>query len=119
MSEIVKEVRHVDDSIVVVVVGELTLRESPDFHGSLIELCAQAPKNLIVNLTGVKFIDSSGLGTLTDVFRRMKRNQVRIVRMAKKVGLQHEPSMVDLLAQRLEYGHYGLTADAAHREGMD
>ena len=73
-SEIVKQIRRMEGAAVVDVVGELTLRESPDFHSTLIELCDEAPDKLVVNLAEVPFIDSSGVGTLTDIFRRMKKS---------------------------------------------
>ena len=74
MSEIVKEIRHTDAAVVVVAAGELTLREAPDFHDKLIEICETAPDRLVINLKEITFIDSSGVGILAEIYRRMKRS---------------------------------------------
>ncbi len=99
MSKTIKEVRHVEDAIVVVVAGALTLRESPEFHGSLIKLCEQSPRNLVIDLTEVTFIDSSGVGTLTDIFRRMKQNdgKLALVGLNKMVRSVFEITRLDKL----------------------
>ena len=99
MSEIVKEVRNVTGAIVVVVSGQLTLREAPAFHGFLIELCAKSPRRLVVNLSEVTFIDSSGVGTLTDIFRRLKKTggMLALVGLKRMVRSVFEITRLDKL----------------------
>ncbi len=99
MSTVLKEVREQDETVFVVAQGELTLRESPEFHTSLIALCNKAPRRMIINLEGVPFIDSSGVGTLTDIFRRMKRNQghLGLVGLNKMVRSVFEITKLDQL----------------------
>ena len=96
-SEIIKQLRRMDGAVIVDVVGELTLRESPDFHATLIELCDQAPGKLVVNLAEVTFIDSSGVGTLTDIFRRMKKSggELALVGLVKMVRSVFEITRLD------------------------
>lgn len=96
-SEIIKQIRRMDGAVVVDVVGELTLRESPDFHSTLIELCDEAPGKLVVNLSEVPFIDSSGVGTLTDIFRRMKKRggELALVGLGKMVRSVFEITRLD------------------------
>ena len=97
MSEIIKEIRRVDEAIVVVVVGELTLREAPAFHSALLELCEESPKHLVVELSEVSFIDSSGVGTLTDVFRKMNQRggRLALVGLRKMVRSVFEITRLD------------------------
>ncbi len=99
MSEIIKEVRQVNDAVVVVVAGEVTLREAPEFHGALIELCEQSPAMLIINLGDVRFIDSSGVGTLADIFRRLKKSggKLALVGLNKMVRSVFEITRLDQL----------------------
>ena len=99
MSEIVKEVRNVENAIVVVAAGELTLRESPDFHAFLIDLCEKSPARLVINLSEVTFIDSSGVGTLTDIFRRLKKadGMLALVGLKKMVRSVFEITRLDKL----------------------
>ncbi len=97
MSEIIKEIRRMDEAIVVVVVGELTLREAPAFHGALLELCEESPKHLVVELSEVSFIDSSGVGTLTDVFRKLNKRggRLALVGLRKMVRSVFEITRLD------------------------
>ena len=97
MSEIIKEIRRVDDAIIVVVAGELTLREAPEFHGALLALCEESPRNLVVELSEVSFIDSSGVGTLTDVFRKMNKRggRLALVGLRKMVRSVFEITRLD------------------------
>jgi len=112
MSEIVKAIRQVTGGVVVDVVGELTLRESPAFHGSLIELCEPAPERLIINLREVTFIDSSGVGTLTDIYRRMRRQDKRmmLVGLNKMVRSVFEITRLDTLFSIYETEEEALSA---------
>ncbi len=97
MSEIIKEIRRLDDAIIVVVAGELTLREAPEFHGALLELCEESPKHLVVELSEVSFIDSSGVGTLTDVFRKLNKRggRLALVGLRKMVRSVFEITRLD------------------------
>ena len=71
MNEVIRKVERRDDAIVVHAFGEIDLQHSPGFHQALVGLCAEQPKRLIVHLSEVTFIDSSGVGSLVDIFRRM------------------------------------------------
>ena len=75
MSEIVKEVKRIDSATVVVAQGEVTIEQSPAFHRALVDICAQSPKRLVIDLSGVSYIDSSGVGTLVEIFRRVNRGK--------------------------------------------
>ena len=78
MSSIIREIRQVDDAVVVAAAGEITIRESPDLHKSLVEVCNRRPKKLVIDLSQVKHIDSSGVGTLVEAFRRVKQANGRM-----------------------------------------
>lgn len=97
MSSIVKEIRSSEDGVIVDVAGELTLRESPEFHKSMIEICESTPGHLIINLKEVRFIDSSGVGTLTDIYRRIKRvdGKMALVGLNKMVRSVFEITRLD------------------------
>lgn len=97
MADLIKQIRNHDSAVVVVLAGELTMRESPAFHSTLIELCHKAPANLVVNLKEVNFIDSSGVGTLTDIFRRVKKYNGRfaLVGLNKMVRSVFEITRLD------------------------
>lgn len=78
MSELVKEIKNLDNTVVVRATGQLTFEKSPEFHHSLVEICTRAPEHLVIDLTEVSYIDSSGVGTLTEIFQRLKRTSGRL-----------------------------------------
>ncbi len=71
VSGAVKEVRRQGDATVVTLVGEVDLHHTPDVHRVLVSACQEKPKTLVVNLASVTYLDSSGIGTLVEVFRRV------------------------------------------------
>ncbi|HRX87282.1 MAG TPA: STAS domain-containing protein [Phycisphaerae bacterium] len=68
----VKDVRAVDGGVIVEVTGEVTLNDSPKFHGRLLQVLETSPERLIIDLSAVTHIDSAGVGTLVEIFRRIK-----------------------------------------------
>lgn len=77
--------------------GDITLAESPDFHQSLLNLCNESPRHLIVDLTGVNYMDSSGVGTLVDVYRkvRSKKGKMTLVGLSDAVRSLFEITKLD------------------------
>ncbi len=58
------ERRH--GAVVVHLVGELDLYNAPEVRRALLELCAEAPERLVVDLGDVDFVDSTTLGVLIE-----------------------------------------------------
>ena len=68
----VKEVRDEGSAIVVVLTGTVDMHHTPEVHKALIAACNRQPKGgLVINLQNVTYMDSSGIGTLVEVFRRV------------------------------------------------
>lgn len=57
------DVQHEGDDAVVVLAGELDINTSPDLQDALAPLC-DAPRTVAVDLSGLEFIDSTGLAAL-------------------------------------------------------
>jgi anti-sigma B factor antagonist len=72
MDGLVKSVEELPGGTVVTVVGDVTLADSPKFHTRLLQVVEQDPARLIIDMTEVNHIDSAGVGTLVEVFRRVK-----------------------------------------------
>ncbi len=73
------------DDVIVRLKGEVDLRSSPDLRRRLTELVEpQAPKLVIMDLSGVDYVDSSGVGTIVELKRRALRTGGDVV----LVGLQ-------------------------------
>ena len=46
--------------------GELDLYNAPEVRSALLELCAEQPERLVVDLAEVSFVDSTALGVLIE-----------------------------------------------------
>jgi anti-sigma B factor antagonist len=71
-------VRGVDrrgGAVVVHLVGELDLYNAPEVREALLEVCADPPDRLVVDLADVDFIDSTGLGVLIEARTKLPNRQ--------------------------------------------
>jgi anti-sigma B factor antagonist len=82
--------------MVVTAVGEFDLLTAPRLHSVLIEAAVSAPAGIVVDLSGVTFIDSSALGVLVGAFNaargaerviRFVRPDARVMRLFEITGL--------------------------------
>lgn len=64
-----------DGSTVVSLAGELDLYNAHEVRDALLECCAEAPSRLVVDLSGVKFIDSTVLGVLIEARTRLENRR--------------------------------------------
>jgi anti-sigma B factor antagonist len=64
-----------DASIVVRLAGELDLYNAQAVREALLACCEEAPDRLIVDLSDVKFIDSTALGVLIEARTRMQNRR--------------------------------------------
>ena len=71
----VKDIRRQDKMVVVELTGEIDLHHTPEVHKALVAVCQEKPARLVINLKEVSYIDSSGIGTLVEVFRRVNGYQ--------------------------------------------
>ena len=69
------DVRNVDDHAVVDVQGEIDVYTAPKLREKLIELVSEGQYNVVVNLEGVDFLDSTGLGVLVGALKRVKAHE--------------------------------------------
>ena len=58
-------------SVIVSLAGELDLYNAHVVRDALLECCTEAPERLVVDLSAVKFIDSTALGVLIEARTRM------------------------------------------------
>jgi anti-anti-sigma factor len=62
-------------SVVVSLAGELDLYNAHEVREALLECCAEGPARLVVDLSGVKFIDSTALGVLIEARTRLENRR--------------------------------------------
>jgi anti-sigma B factor antagonist len=99
-----------DGSVVVALAGELDLYNAEEVRGALLDACAGEPSLLVVDLEGVRFIDSTALGVLIEARSRLDdRSGFRLAapgletRRALEVsGLDRHFLVHDTVAEALE-----------------
>ena len=84
------------DRTIVVVGGEIDVYTAPKLREKLIELVSEGSYDVVVNLEGVDFLDSTGLGVLVGALKRVKAHdgslslictQDKILKIFKITGL--------------------------------
>ena len=62
-------------AVVVHLVGELDLYTAPEVRTALLDLCAEQPERLVVDLEQVDFVDSTALGVLIEARTRLENRR--------------------------------------------
>ena len=62
-------------AVVVHLVGELDLYNAPEVREALLEVCAEKPERLVVDLADVDFVDSTALGVLIEARTKLENRQ--------------------------------------------
>ena len=90
------EVSEIAGWTVVSVYGELDVATSPDLRERLIRLVGEGRVQLVLDLDGVDFLDSTGLGTVVSALKRVRTHggdlrlvctEARITRLFQITGL--------------------------------
>jgi anti-sigma B factor antagonist len=76
--------RRAAGEIILELSGEIDLRTSPGLRASCLELLDEKIARIVLDLTGVSYIDSSGVGTIVELKRKAMRNKSKVI----LVGLQ-------------------------------
>jgi anti-sigma B factor antagonist len=72
-SDLVPSARMEGTSLFAVVRGEIDLHNSPEFRDALLELLATTkPKNLVLNMSEVSYMDSSAIAVLVESLRKVR-----------------------------------------------
>lgn len=77
----------VGDATVCSLSGEININTSPEMRKIFDELEAKKTKKVVLDLAAVTYIDSSGLATLIEMLRRMKRydGRLRLCNLSEKI----------------------------------
>lgn len=68
-------IERTDGFVVIRLAGELDLYNANSVREALLACCAESPDRLIVDLSGVKFIDSTALGVLIEARTRLSNRK--------------------------------------------
>jgi len=103
-------VRQERDWTVVTVGGALDIYAAPALRERLIELLNAGHDRIVVDMDGVSFIDSTGLGVLVGTLKRMRRTE----HGALRVVATRDPVLHLMRMTQLDnvFGRYESVADA-------
>jgi anti-sigma B factor antagonist len=103
--------RQDDDKTVLEVAGEVDVYTAPKLREKLVELVGDGHYKIIVDMTKVEFLDSTGLGVLVGGLKRVRShdgslalvcNQERILKIFRITGLTKVFPMYDSLDEALQ-----------------
>ena len=78
-TSLIKDIQKSPEGSIVVLSGDIDLRQSPTLHAALVEIVGERPRRMILDLSEVPYMDSSGVGTLVEVFRRVSAYKGKMV----------------------------------------
>ena len=95
--DIIRGVRRRDDKVILDLAGEIDMRCSSGLRGTFMELLESKPAVLVVNMSDVAFMDSSGLATLVEALQWCRRNsgELRLYGLQKRVRSIFEISRLE------------------------
>jgi anti-sigma B factor antagonist len=76
-----------NDVVMCILEGEININSSPELRKIFEGIIKRNEKKVLVNFSGVTYIDSSGLATLIEMFQRLKKigGSLRFCNMDQKV----------------------------------
>jgi anti-sigma B factor antagonist len=95
--------------------GDVDLRGSPDLRKMLFEALKESPR-VAINLTGIRYIDSSGIATMLEALRESQRlkRQLVLFGMNPRVHDVFKLTHVIQIFQVVENEEQALGAGASH-----
>lgn len=88
---------RVERATIVHLKGEIDLRTSPQLREALINLLEDVSGKIVLDLAGVSYVDSSGVGTIVELKRRVMRakGDVILVALQQRVRSLFEITRLD------------------------
>ncbi len=76
-----------DGALICLMQGEININNSPELRKIFDAIIKRDEKRVLLDLSSVSYIDSSGLATLIEMFQRLKKigGKLRLCNMAEKI----------------------------------
>jgi anti-sigma B factor antagonist len=106
----VGKIERRDGAVVAFLVGELDLYNAPALREALLEVAAEQPERLVIDLRDVDFVDSTALGVLIETRARLENRKAFLLaapgpdthRALAISGLDRHLSLHDTLESALQ-----------------
>ena len=79
--------RPIDGGLLVEVAGEVDMLTTPELRAALTDALARSPGRLVLDLTGVRFLGSSGIAVLVEVLEESRRSGTALALVAASRGV--------------------------------
>lgn len=83
------DVQQRDGWVVVALRGQLDVATAPDFRQRLLELQFGPTPRVVIDLDGVEFLDSLGLGVLVGALKRARTHGGELVLVCTRARIRH------------------------------
>ena len=99
--DIIKDVIEKDGAVILTLAGEIDMKCSSELRAKFMELFKNKPAVLVVDMTEVEFMDSSGLAILVEALKWCRQNdsKLKLVGMVQTVRSVFEISRLDSIFQ--------------------
>ena len=75
---VIKAIRHHDQDVIIELAGEIDMKCSAKIKDKFKEIFRRKPHSVIVDMTEVKFMDSSGLAVLVGALKQSRINNSKL-----------------------------------------
>ncbi len=91
--------KKIGDVVVLMVDGEINFNSSPDFRKAFLKVLDSKAQKVVVNLSSVAYVDSSGLATLVEAHQKLKSigGKLRLTNLTSKVKSLFEITKLEKL----------------------
>ena len=79
------EIREENDALIVALKGDVDLQSSPEARTILLD-CVGKKKSVLVDLSGVGYIDSSGVASLVESLQTARKSGTNVILVAVSEG---------------------------------
>lgn len=93
-------IREDSSTITITIIGPMELHSIKEFQNKVIELETAAPRDIVLDIKEVEYIDSTGISVLITLNRQQKKNgkSLKIINASQRVAnLLELSSLSDLL----------------------
>ncbi len=67
-----------DNTLQIQPIGEVDIYTSPEFKSKIYDLIDEKKVDILINGSGLDYIDSTGLGILMGIYKKLKENNLNI-----------------------------------------
>lgn len=85
---LVVKVENRDGAVIVRPAGDIDLSGSPTLRQEIRKVTTDKPARLIIDLSGVPYMDSSGVATLVEAMQIARRNNTKLILCALQVKVR-------------------------------